>query len=363
LFDPGRLSLDILRHDMKRAPQVARGPCATVASHLIDGILITAAAAGVADSVRVAALRAGVSVRSVGLQQTGRVSETALLWLWGALADLAGSHRVGAELARCTGPSAFGVLGESVLHAVSLADAFEHVVRYVRLVHQGVTIKIDVKDRYFTVIYRRSGSDAKPSSGAVAAGMLWANANLALLPVRAFGVHLRPVSVELNCVAVDDTGGIIADIFGTGVRFSTPDWRLVFERSAVLAVSRPVASSALVYLDAYADRALSEVPAIDDIVGVVSAEISGRLAGRPPMVAEIANALGLSTRTLQRRLAIAGKSFGVVLDEVRRACAEVLLADREQDLAEIAYKLGYSEHSAFTRAAIRWFDAPPSRKR
>jgi AraC-like DNA-binding protein len=81
------------------------------------------------------------------------------------------------------------------------------------------------------------------------------------------------------------------------------------------------------------------------------------------MVAEIANALGLSTRTLQRRLAIAGKSFGVVLDEVRRACAEVLLADREQDLAEIAYKLGYSEHSAFTRAAIRWFDAPPSRKR
>lgn len=77
-------------------------------------------------------------------------------------------------------------------------------------------------------------------------------------------------------------------------------------------------------------------------------------------MAEIANALGLSTRTLQRRLAIAGRSFEAVLDEVRRARAEALLADGGRDLAEIAYKLGYSERSAFTRAAIRWFGVPPS---
>jgi AraC-like DNA-binding protein len=77
-------------------------------------------------------------------------------------------------------------------------------------------------------------------------------------------------------------------------------------------------------------------------------------------VAETASALGLSTRTLQRRLAIAGRSFEAVLDEVRRACAEAMLADGGRDLAEIAYKLGYSERSAFTRAAIRWFGVPPS---
>jgi hypothetical protein len=37
--------------------------------------------------------------------------------------------------------------------------------------------------------------------------------------------------------------------------------RLVFDRAAVLAVSRPVSSSALAYIDAYADRALSDAPA------------------------------------------------------------------------------------------------------
>jgi len=84
---------------------------------------------------------------------------------------------------------------------VSLADAFEHVVRYVRLVHQGATINIAVKASYFSSIYRWLGSYGRRSSGGAAAGMLWANAMLALLPERAFGVRLGPVSAELACVA------------------------------------------------------------------------------------------------------------------------------------------------------------------
>ena len=129
---------------MKRASQRTAGRVATVASHLIDGILDAAAAAAVADSAQVEALRAGVSAQSAGVQQSGRVPETALLWLWGALTDLAGSPRVGAELARFAGTSAWGLMGEAATHAASLVDAFEHVARYVRLVHQGVRIDIDV---------------------------------------------------------------------------------------------------------------------------------------------------------------------------------------------------------------------------
>ncbi len=223
-----------------------------------------------------------------------------------------GGYQVGAQLARFAEPSAFGILGEAATHAVSLADAFEHVVRYVRLVHQGVSINIAVKGSYFSAIYRWSGRHGRLTSGGAAAGMLWANANLALMPERAFGVRLRPVSAELACVAPSDAEGVISDTFGTDVKFGTTDWRLIFNRSAVLAVTRPVASSTLTYLDAYADMALSDVPAIDDIVGLVAAEIRGRLAGRPPTLAEIANAFGLSTRTLQRRLATAGKGFAAV---------------------------------------------------
>jgi AraC-like DNA-binding protein len=348
---------------MKRASQITRGRRATVSLQLIEGILAAAAAAGLADSACVEALRAGASVRSAGAPKSGRVSETALLWLWGALVDLAGTHRVGADLAPFAGISPWGLMGEAAAHAVSLVDAFEHVARYVRLSHQGVTIEIVAKGSSFALIYRLSGNDTKPSNGAAAAAMLWATATLALVPERGFGVRLRPVSAELACLPVDDVGGVITEIFGTNVKFGAAVWRLVFKRSAVLAISRPVASSTLAYLDAHADKELSGVPALDDIVGMVAAEVRGRLAAGPPTAAEIAKALGLSTRTLQRRLTIAGASYGAVLDNVRRASAEALLADGGPDLAEVAHKLGYSEHSAFTRAAIRWFGVPPSRMR
>jgi AraC-like DNA-binding protein len=286
-----------------------------------------------------------------------------LFWLWGALVDLAGGHRVRAEIAPYANVGMFGLMGEAAIQAVSLADAFEYIARYVRVVHQGITVEIDVNDRSFTTVYRLSGSAGTASSGAAAAAMLWANANLALAPERAFNVRLRPVSAELACAPIGDLGGVIAQIFGTDVKVGTADWRLVFDRSAVVAVSRPVASSALSYLTAYAEGELGALPAIDNIVGMVAAEVRGRLAGGPPTVAEIADALGLSTRTLQRRLALAGRSFGTVLDEARRTCAEVLLADGGGDFREIAYKLGDSDRSAFTRAAIRWFGAPPSRMR
>jgi hypothetical protein len=85
-------------------------------------------------------------------------------------------------------------VGEASIHAVSLTDAFERVARYVRLVVEGVRIGVDVNERSFTVMYRLLGSGANPSSGGAAAAMLWANANLALLPERAFGVRLRPAS-------------------------------------------------------------------------------------------------------------------------------------------------------------------------
>ena len=355
---------------MKAASQIGRGR-ATVTLKLIEGILAAAAVVGVADSARLAILRTSVSARSGGVLPSGRVPESVLLWLWGALVDLSGSHRVGVELARIVSRDAigsgeahpYGLFAEVTTGAASLADAFERVARFVRLVHQGVTIEIGGDERCLTLTYRRAGGDADPSSAALAAGILWATANLALLPERGFGVRLRPVSAELACAVVDDGGGVIADVFGAHVTFGTADWRLVFDRSAVLAISRPVVSSTLVYLDAYAHKALSDIPAVEDIVGLVTAEVRRRLVGRPPTVAEIAKELGLSTRTLQRRLAGTGKTFAAVLDEVRRGCAEVLLADSGQNLAAIAHQFGYSQHSAFARAAFRWFHAPPSRMR
>jgi hypothetical protein len=86
LLDLVRLSFDIVRHGKRLSGHPGRR--ATVTLHRIEGILAAAAAAGVAHSAQLEPLQAGVAVRSVGVQESECVSEAALLWLWGALAEL-----------------------------------------------------------------------------------------------------------------------------------------------------------------------------------------------------------------------------------------------------------------------------------
>lgn len=74
----------------------------------------------------------------------------------------------------------------------------------------------------------------------------------------------------------------------------------------------------------------------------------------------VARSLGMSARTLHRRLRAAGRSFGEVVDLFRESEAERLLASRAASLSEVAYRLGFSDQSAFTRAFRRWKGAPPS---
>lgn len=81
---------------------------------------------------------------------------------------------------------------------------------------------------------------------------------------------------------------------------------------------------------------------------------------RPVILADVAHHTGMSERTLQRRLAEAGTNLHELIDELRRELAERLLTETALTLSQIAYRLGFSAPSAFTRSAIRWFGMPPS---
>jgi AraC-like DNA-binding protein len=73
----------------------------------------------------------------------------------------------------------------------------------------------------------------------------------------------------------------------------------------------------------------------------------------------MATLLGVSERTLQRRLAGDGRSFTDVLEEFRREESARLLCDRKLALTEIATRLGYAEQTSFTRAFRRWTGSTP----
>jgi AraC-like DNA-binding protein len=80
-------------------------------------------------------------------------------------------------------------------------------------------------------------------------------------------------------------------------------------------------------------------------------------------IAEIARALGLSVRSLQRRLADENEVFSDLLNSSRRELAVRYLGTPGNSITEIGQMLGYSQHSSFTRWFIAEFGIPPSQWR
>ncbi|MDT0497752.1 AraC family transcriptional regulator [Algiphilus sp. W345] len=116
-------------------------------------------------------------------------------------------------------------------------------------------------------------------------------------------------------------------------------------------------------MDAQARALLSEIAHEPEPLPALRHVISRGLAAGRTTLRDNARPLGLSPRTLQRRLDELGIRYQSVLDDVRRRHAERYLTDPKKSLAEIAYLLGYSEQSAFTRAYRRWTGMAPSRAR
>ncbi len=97
-----------------------------------------------------------------------------------------------------------------------------------------------------------------------------------------------------------------------------------------------------------------------DVVTRVRRLLVDRLRSGLPTQAEIARLLGLSPRTLHRRLGKAGSSFAALLDETRRELAAAYLRGSDFSVAEVAYLVGFSEVSSLNRAFRRWTGQQPS---
>src|SRR6516165_9761616 len=76
-------------------------------------------------------------------------------------------------------------------------------------------------------------------------------------------------------------------------------------------------------------------------------------------VERLAQSLGWSVRTLQRRLAARSLNYSDLLAQVRKTLALNLLENPSLGIAQIAYCLGYSEVSTFNHAFRRWVGQPP----
>ena len=108
------------------------------------------------------------------------------------------------------------------------------------------------------------------------------------------------------------------------------------------------------------DKVLESIDRPDSISLATYRMIERSLADGGATIPLIARQMGMSDRTLRRRLAGEGETFRDLLAKVRRDVCEIYLNEPDRTMSEIAQLLGYSEHSAFIRAFRGWFGVTPT---
>jgi AraC-like DNA-binding protein len=88
--------------------------------------------------------------------------------------------------------------------------------------------------------------------------------------------------------------------------------------------------------------------------------IADRLVAREAKLENVAKEMGMSSRTLSRRLADEGTTFTDAVENLRFALAKTYLQDSGLPIIEIAFLLGYSNVSSFSYSFKNWSGASPS---
>jgi AraC-like DNA-binding protein len=95
----------------------------------------------------------------------------------------------------------------------------------------------------------------------------------------------------------------------------------------------------------------------------VRRELGDRLGGGSATLTDVARAVALHPRSLQRHLADEGLAFGEILDCVRREHARGYLLGTGLSLTRISARLGFAEPSVLSRSVRRWFGMSPTQLR
>lgn len=142
------------------------------------------------------------------------------------------------------------------------------------------------------------------------------------------------------------------------VRFNQPRNRLRFDPAYLDLPLTMAHANASLLAQEQLERALAEVTQPEVASRVRKAIVDAEGTFRD--LSAVASALGMSERTLKRKLQGEGAAFSEILDDVRREHAETLLRDPQRSIDEVAERIGYGDTSNFTRAFRRWTGKTPA---
>ncbi|MFG6076239.1 AraC family transcriptional regulator [Erwinia sp. OPT-41] len=274
--------------------------------------------------------------------------------------------RVMEEAARCSGfdnfglhygrqfkPQSLGLIGYVGLCSATLEQALHNVVNafpwhqhdtLTRLTDKGDCWRLDYQVRHGAILCRRQ--DAELTMGMFmnlirhVAGRHWA-------PREVHFEHPRPEQWHEHC-----------KVFDAPVWFEQPCNAMIIPKKE-LTRAMPESDPMLLLVMQDAIRRLNSATPRQSVVDRARSQVRLMLMQGEPALPEVAEKMGMSSWSLQRRLREENLSFTALVDKVRCELATSYLQQRQLPVSEMALLLGYSEVSAFSRAFRRWFGVSP----
>lgn len=285
----------------------------------------------------------------LGARARGGPSDTSLLAFTGMLesaAQATGMDHLGLMMAQVPQARDTGLLSNLLLHAPTVGQALEDMVRLFASVQTGTALALTTAGDSAELSYRildpsvgRSLQDSAFTLGRIYRHL----AGIA-------GPQLRLEHVAM-AGAAPRNAHLYREFFQRPVCF---DARVTTLRFSAAVLSRPIPTADPGRYAALCDRvgrrvqSRDEAALLEDALGAWILHAPRR--SRAVTLEDAAGDFGVSVRTLQRRLDRIGLSFSDLRSRVRMETASRWLADSGLSVSHIGAELGFSETSAFTRA-------------
>lgn len=258
--------------------------------------------------------------------------------------------RVGATM-RCDEYGAFGLAWKS---ALNLRGSYERAERFSRVLTSVTSYQVrDAHEGVYMDLHRE---------GERRLGLRLSNeasiASIAAISQEVSTTSFQPLGVYFKHAAPQSTLAHERH-FGCPVHFGANMDALLVSKDLLQRPNRLGDGSISKFFDTHLEADLENYDDSASLEHRVRIQVSQALSQGVPRISDIAIHVGMSGRTLQRRLSDRGYSFQTLVDESRRALAERLLENTGYPLAEVALLTGFSEQSAFNRAFKRWAGQTP----
>ena len=279
-----------------------------------------------------------------------------LFALWRAVEEVSSNPAIGLQLGTETKTERFHPVSLAALSTENFGAAVGQMSRYKQLTcPEEILQRKDAEE--WSIQFRWLLAEEVEPSVLIECCFAW----VLSVARHGTGTRLSPLRVEFVQPRVHVKA--IERHFGCPVAFGTPQNAIVFR---VADAERPFVTrnaELLAMLAPQFEEELRQESKDENFLERVRIAIQQKLTGQRPAIEDIADALHVSPRTMQRRLQEEGSSFQRVLEEARHQLARHYLNNSVLELNEAAYLLGYNDSNSFVRAFRSWEGIPPARWR